>query len=267
VTDLGYYELDQGMRLRRLDDPAMHAWMKKHVAIPQGFVTADAASVFYIDDAGRRWRLPKGDPAFDPLTGAGLARIDREVVTERDLFSCHGTFYELPAENAGSFAKIRPIASHRFRITDYCSYRGLLVLTGVKPHSQAAQANQHIVRSDDGKAALWVGVVDDLWKLGKPVGRGGPWNDTSVEADQPSDPYLMAGYDCKRLRLSHKSSRPVTMRVEVDLTGDGHWVVYRRFEVPPGQPIEHEFSPAFQAYWVRVVADQRCVATAQLSYE
>jgi len=237
------------------------------VAIPQGFVTADAASVLYIDDAGRRWRLPKGDPAFDPLTGAGLARLDREVVTERDLFSCHGTFYELPAENAGGFAKIRPIASHRFRITDYCSYRGLLVLTGVKPHSQAAQANQHIVRSDDGKAALWVGVVDDLWKLGKPVGRGGPWSDTSVEADQPSDPYLMAGYDCKRLRLSHKSSRPVTMRVEVDLTGDGHWVVYRRFEVPPGQPIEHEFSPAFQAYWVRVVADQRCVATAQLSYE
>lgn len=267
VADVGYYELDGAMRLRRVDDPAAHAWMKKNVAIPQGFVTADAASVLYIDDAGRHWRLPKGDPAFDRLTGVGLARIDREVVTERDLFSCHGTFYELPAENAGGFAKIRPIASHRFCITDYGSYRGLLVLTGVDGLSQGARGNRHIVQSEDGKAALWVGVVDDLWKLGKPVGRGGPWNGTAVAAGQPSDPYLMTGYDRKRLTLSHTWGQPVTMRVEVDLTGDGHWAVYRKFAVPPGQPIEHEFSPAFQAYWVRVVADRQCVATAQLSYE
>ena len=60
------------------------------------------ARVLYVDDAGRRWRLPKGDEAFDTLTSAGAYRVDREVVTERDLFNCHGTFYELPAENPPS---------------------------------------------------------------------------------------------------------------------------------------------------------------------
>ena len=93
----------------------------------------------YVDDDGRRWRLPKGDAAFDELTGRGLSRIDREVVTERDLFNCHGTFYELPAENAGGFAKIRPITTHNRLIHDYCSYRGLLVmLTGI--HGGAGQS-------------------------------------------------------------------------------------------------------------------------------
>jgi hypothetical protein len=28
------------------------------------------------------------------------------------------------------------------------------------------QKSEHIFRSADGKAILWAGVVDDLWKLG-----------------------------------------------------------------------------------------------------
>jgi len=37
------------------------------------------------------------------------------------------------------------------------------------------QSNDRVIRSDDGKAAVWAGVIDDLWKLGKPHGSGGPW--------------------------------------------------------------------------------------------
>ena len=29
-----------------------------------------------------------------------------------------------------------------------------------------------IVRSADGRAAVWIGVVDDLWELGRPRGTG-----------------------------------------------------------------------------------------------
>ena len=95
----------------------------------------------------------------------------------------------MPAENADGFAKIRPVASHNFRIHDYASYRGMLVMTGIDPD---AGAGEHIVRSDDGQAAVWLGVADDLWELGKPVGHGGPWKNTAVTADAPSDPYLLA---------------------------------------------------------------------------
>lgn len=251
------------MQLRRVEDGQAHQWLKKNMAIPQAVLSVDAASVLYIDDSGRRWRLPKGDPAFDDLTGAGQLRIDREVVAERDLFNCHGTFYELPAENAGGFAKIRPITTHNRRIMDYCSYRGLLVLTGI----QGGAGNRHIIRSDDGEAALWVGVVDDLWKLGKVVGRGGPWKDSPVKADAPSDPYLMTGYDAKRLTLWHAHPQTVAMRVEVDITGDGHWVTYRSFAVAPGTATHHTFPAAFGAYWFRVTADTDCTATAWLVYE
>ena len=84
---------------------------KENAAVPSGVYSVDSASVLYIDDGARRYRLPKGDPAFDKPGPLGAERIDREVCTERDLFNCHGTFYELPAKNAGGFAKIRPIAA------------------------------------------------------------------------------------------------------------------------------------------------------------
>jgi hypothetical protein len=109
----------------------MYSFINESFAIPKEVVTIDEASVLVIDDSGRRWRLPKGNEAFTDLTDAGALRICREVATERDLFNCHGTFYELPAENADGYAKIRPVASHNFRINDYASYRGLLIMTGL----------------------------------------------------------------------------------------------------------------------------------------
>jgi len=253
------------MRLRRVNDPDAHKWLKENVAIPTGVITADAASVLYIDDSGRRYRLPKGDASFDHAGPLGLERIDREVCTERDLFNYHGTFYELPAKNAGGFAKIRPIATHNRHITDYCSWRGLLVLAGMADDAPAG--NEHIVRSDDGRCALWFGAVDDLWKLGKAVGRGGPWKDTPVQAGQPSDPYLMTGYDRKTLALSHQSNRNITIRIDVDIDGNGTWKTYKAFDVPPGRTVEYRFPDAFGAYWGRTVALQDTVATAQLIYE
>jgi hypothetical protein len=262
ISDVGYYELDHALQLRAVEDAAAHIYVKEKTAIPREVITVDAASVLIVDDKGRRWRLPKTDDAYDEPTRAGRLRICREVATERDVFSAHGTFFELPAENADGFAKIRPIATHRFRVMDYCSYRGLLVLTGVRAD---AVVDEHTIRSNDGKAALWAGAIDDLWKLGKPVGRGGPWRDSIIKAGQSSDPYLLWGYDQRQLSLT--ADTPVNIRVEVDLTGEGHWVTYQTFSVAPGKSVEHAFPVAFQAYWLRVTADNDCTATATLKYQ
>ncbi|MCP4644235.1 MAG: hypothetical protein GY851_27580, partial [bacterium] len=259
----GYYELDVDMQLRHVDDPRAHKWLKRHVAVPKGVLEADAASVLYVDDEGQRFRLPKGDPAFDEPSLIPL-RVDREVCTERDLFNCHGTFYELPAENAGGFAKIRPIATHNRRITDYCSWRGLLVMTGI---AEEAVDNPHIIRSGDGACAVWVGAVDDLWSFGKPVGHGGPLHATVVKAGKPSDPYLMTGFDKKTLALHHDSQETVEFTVEVDIAGTGLWQPYKRFTVPAGERVSYTFPDAFQAYWVRVTANRKCRATAWFEYE
>ena len=265
IEDVGYYEIGVDMKLRRANDPEAHRWLKENVAIPTDAVTIDSASVLFVDDSGRRFRLPKGDPTFNEPGPLGVERIDREVCTERDLFNCHGTFYELPAENAGGFAKIRPIATHNRRIKDYCSWRGLLVMTGIAKNAPAA--NRHIIRSEDGRCALWVGAVDDLWELGKPVGRGGPWKDTWTKAGQPSDPYLMTGYDRKTLSLSHRENAPVRIRIQVDIDGNGNWQTYKSFRVPPNRMVEYKFPAGFSAYWLRTVADRDARATAQLRYE
>jgi hypothetical protein len=261
---VGTYELGSDMTLRLMDDPSADEWLRKNLAIPTRVLTVEPSSILYVDDAGQRWRLPKASADYTHPGPFGIERVDREVVTERDLFNAGGTFYELPAENTGGFAKIRPIATHGLHIQDYCSWRGLLVVSGL---GVTATDDPHVIRSADGRCAVWVGAVDDLWKLGKPHGVGGPWLDTPVRKGQPSDPYLMTGFDQKRLTLSHRGTSDVTIRIEVDISGTGLWQTYRTFTIPPHASEMHSFPPGFGAYWLRVTADADVNATAQLRYE
>ncbi|WP_057938017.1 hypothetical protein [Algoriphagus resistens] len=260
----GYYELDGQMNLVKKDDPETADFIKDKFAIAKGVVAVDASSVLVIDDSGRRWRLPLGEKAFDPLTVNGTMRIAREVATERDLFNAHGTFYELPAENADGFAKIRPVASHQFKVHDFASYRGLLVLSGLQ---KGAKDGEHIIISEDGKASVWVGAIDDLWKLGKPTGTGGPWKDTRVKANVPSDPYLIGFYDQKSLSLSHDSDQEITFILEVEPIGHGPWMTYKEIKVPANETIHFEFPETFQSRWIRFKTTSACSATAWLTYK
>ncbi len=250
---IGTYILDAALKLK----PAPPLAKEKEVTLPTGILNVDDASVLYTDDKGKRWRLPKGDPGLS----AQNHRVCREVATERDLFNAHGTFYELPADNAGGFSKVRPVATHNLLIHDYCSYRGLFIISGIATN---APDNPHIIRSSDGKTALWAGAIDDIWKLGKPVGIGGPWKKTKVEANIPSDPYLLTAYDKKTLTL--EADQALTITAEIDLTGEGRWAPYARFEVKPGAAATHVFPEDFQAYWIRFQASAPCTASAQLDY-
>lgn len=260
---LGVYDLDGDLNLVRKDDPAGLKWTSEHAAIPVGVLEVDEASVLLIDEKGR-WRLPKSDSPRELEGPLGPERVCREVATERDLLHAHGTFYELPAENSGGIAKIRPIASHAFRITDYASYRGMIVLSGLSK-SVTNGDNPHIVRSEDGKCALWCGVIDDLWRLGKARGVGGPWKDAEVKANEPSDPYLMSGYDIKSVTLKQEGEATATVRIELDLSGDGHWHVWREVPLDDGKSVT--ISIPLDAYWIRFVCDKNVTATAMLKYE
>ena len=262
-TPAEVYELDANLNLA----PARDAEVQKEIAavtnIPRGILTTDGASAIYCDEKNHRWRFPGTDPVYGALADGGVVRIAREVCTERDLFNCQGTFYELPADNAGGVAKVRPIATHRLKIQDYVSYRGLLVLTGV----QDGVANPHIVRSADKRAAVWLGAVDDLWKLGKPRGQGGPWKHSAVKAGDPSDPYLMNGFDRKSLDLTNEGPAETRIRCEVDVAGDGHWATLKSFDLKPACSTHYDFPSWFQACWVRFVSTEATVASAVLNYE
>ena len=260
---IGRYVLNESMQIQKDESDIEWSRMQQGGGIPsrEGILEVDNSSVIYIDDRGRRFRLPH-NPNFLSSPPLGYGRVCREVATERDLFNCHGTFFELPAVNAGGFAKIRPISTHNLQINDYCSYRGLLVLSGVNLNE--AGGNRHILKSDDGKVALWVGAIDDLWELGKPVGIGGVWMDTEVAAHTYSDPYLMTGYDKKSLML--KSSKSTTITVEVDISGEGDWCRFKTFKVKGGEVVDYIFPSAFQAYWIRFTTQDDTIASTQLTY-
>jgi hypothetical protein len=256
LDDGGYYELNPEMEFTKIDDAKKASELIEAVAQPAESFSVDAASVILEED-GKRYRFPKNENYADD----NGSRVCREVATERDLLNLHGTFYELPARNAQGVAKVRPVATHNLTIHDFCSHNGLLLFTGLDAETQS----KHIIRSADGKAAIWAGVVDDLWKLGKPRGQGGPWKDSAVKAGVPSDPYLMTAYDKKGVELSAFSDAKITL--EVDIDGTELWVPYETFEVKAGEPLKHEFPEGFSAYWVRAVSNSDTTASVVFTYE
>lgn len=263
VEEVGYFEAGADVALRPVDDPEAHAWLKRHAAIDEGVFEVDAASVIVRGEDGTRYRLPRGPEAYDELTEELALRAKRDVVTERSLLHARGTFYELPDPLAGGVAKLRPIATHDRLIADFCSWRGLLVLAGV---SLEAEADGHAFFTEDRSAALWFGVVDDLWGLGRPTGVGGPWLETAVVAGEASDPYLLRGYEQRSLEVSHLGTEEVSFVLEIDLTGEGYWVRLAELTVAAGVKTRYRFDDSLGAYWARLVPSQTCTATARFLY-
>lgn len=258
--EIGTYALDTNLNLKaaKLDAKTADA-VRSTMIKPEG-VSFDGGSVLVVED-GKRYRLPL-DRRF--LNMPPNARVAREVATERDLFNCGGTFYELPARNAQGMAKIRPIASHPFAVFDYASFCGLMFISGMS--DTPAANNPHVIVSDDGKFSLWAGSIDDLWKLGKPVGEGCAWQNQAVENGSVSDPFLLTGYDKKTLKIS--SENDVKIAVEIDVDGTGLWLEYGVIDVKGGEAFEKLMPENFSGYWVRFRAlGESPSITASLLYE
>ncbi|MBN1669988.1 MAG: hypothetical protein JXR37_03080 [Kiritimatiellae bacterium] len=208
------------------------------------------------------YRLPKASHTYDQMWQTEWPRI-RETEHERFLMDCHGMFYELsPWAYEGRIWGVRPISTHLWVLGDFCSYRGMLVL-GADNASPAGKSNPFCGEPQSG---LWFGKTDDLWQFGKPGGWGGPWWEAAVQAGEPSDPYLMTGFDKKVVHLAHDADAAVTFTVEADFLGNGTWKTYGVFTVSAKGYVHHEFPSGYSAHWVRVTADRACRATAYFTY-
>ncbi|RYD68754.1 MAG: hypothetical protein EOP83_00035 [Verrucomicrobiaceae bacterium] len=270
VSTHRYHRIGGDLELKDVANPTAESSLRSGAALSQSYGSdggltfttgSDAASAWLKQGTTATFRLPKLDRLYEAPFAAGWARAAREAVTERQLLNFHGTFYEYPRDVSGGIRKMRALATHGKRITDFASWRGLLVLTGVLDD---APASNKLVRNPDGTAALWLGEIDDLWRMGEPRGKGGPWSNTAVTANTASDPYLMYGYDRKELTLT--TTNATTITVEVDFLADNTWSTYQTFNLSAGQALNHVFPVGFHAHWVRVKSSAATTATAQFIY-
>jgi len=258
TDDRTAFELDATLKLTPASPlVASETWASTHFT--SGVVTDDGASLVYVDDQGRTWRFPKAAASCP----AAYGRVCREVCTERDLFAAGGTFFELPAGHSGGFAKTRAVASPKRPIADYASWRGLLVLA-FEGGAKAAFAPKTVETPVAG-LSLWLGATDDIWKLGKPTGVGGPWKNTLVRAGEASDAYLANGYDRKKVLLT--SALATTITLEADPNGEGSWYPVESCPLAAGETRTLELSASFNASWLRVRSSADTIATATFVYE
>ncbi|MEJ7769219.1 MAG: hypothetical protein WKF89_15475, partial [Chitinophagaceae bacterium] len=188
------------------------ALVEKLLALKKDF-DMDEASVIIKDKTGT-FRLPRTSAVYDQPFASGWPRGIRELESERFMLNAHGTLYEVGRESG--YAAIRPVTTHKKKIVDFCTWRGLLVISGTKLN---ATNDGHYFSADGNKNGLWFGAIDDMWKLGKPVGEGGVWKNSSIKANNPSLPYLMTGYDKKKIQLTSDKEVVITLEVDVDLNG------------------------------------------------
>ncbi|NQX39300.1 hypothetical protein SAMN05421820_102329 [Pedobacter steynii] len=214
--------------------------------------TVDDASVMIKDKTGT-FRLPLNSGVYETFA----SRVKREIESERFMLNIQGTFYEAGRESG--LVAIRPIATHKKKIVDFCTWRGLLVLSGTKLN---AGADGHYFGT--GTNGLWYGAIDDIWKMGKPVGEGGVWKNTDVKAKTASLPYLMTGYDHKTVSITADKDVNITLEINFDLTG---FYTYKTFALKAGQTLNHVFPAGFSAHWVKAIADKDCKATVWFKYK
>ncbi len=222
---------------------------------------ASAILKLYLPRTGwQTYRLPKATHTQDHAWTTEWPRL-REIESERWLLDASGLFYEVPAMTyADRLWGIRPVASHLRIVADFCSWNGLLVMAG----DQTTPIGDFNAAVGQPQSNLWFGKSDDLWQWGKPQGWGGPWWESAVAAGAPSDPFLMCGFEHKCLHVS--ADAPVTVAVQIDFRGDGHFYTASTVAVPAGGAATHVFPDGFSAHWVRLVPDADCTATAQFVY-
>jgi len=243
-----------------------------------------------IGDTWTRYRLPKASSGYEYYWSLEWTRI-RELEHERYIIDASGMFYEIsPVTYEGRVWGLRPISTHLRVVPDFTIYRGLLVMGGnqISPNMELDWWRTDRTKNEgkdtggtldldarmdnnplagEPQTGLWFGAVDDLWtKFGKPKGWGGVWWDDPVEADAPSDPFLMTGFDHKSMHIAHDSNEAVDFKVEIDFLGNGSFKTYQVISVPPNGYVSHAFPDGFGAHWIRLTASRNCKASGYFHY-
>lgn len=246
-----YSEINEKIQVERnIADSSSQ--MDRLLALKKSY-TVDKASPIIKDRTGT-FRIPRGASGYENFQ----YRDKREIESERFMLNIQGTFYEVGRE--AGFIAMRPVTTHHKKIVDFCTWRGLLVMSGTRAGS--IKDGHYFGEAEQG-AGLWYGAVDDLWKLGKPKGEGAVWIDSEVKDGQESLPFLMTGYDQKQVRIVADKDVTITLLVDFDLNG---FHKYKSFDVKANRPVIFQFPDGFSAHWVKAHVNKACKTTVDFIY-
>lgn len=259
-----YISIDESLIFKEFPYDETSKQIALNLVADELIIGADSASIYYTDKEGEKWRLPWGTGEYNEWYNNAPQRNIREVATERSLMNVGGIFYELPRDISGGIKKIKPISTHNKAIVDFCSWRGLMAISGTKPD---ATTDEHYFCDSKDDSGLWLGTIDDLWSFGKPTGKGGPLLNTMIKAGELSDPFLMLGFDEKKLVLSHDSDDTVSFEILADFNGEGEFKLIEVIQVKSGDNKTFVFPDGFSANWVKLKSNKNCTATAIFHYQ
>lgn len=258
----GLFEWDGKGKWKRLSGkPHMDVAARENMGQVMFATGWDESSVLFsalVKGQWQQYRLPKGSHVFEQAWQTEWMRI-REVETEHFMVDIHGMFYELqPIAFEDRIWGLKPVCNHLRIIPDYCSFRGTFAAGG----NETTPNQDNYLLGGQPQSGIWFGKTDDLWTWGKPQGWGGPWRKSEIKAGEPSDPFLMTGFDRKVLHLH--MNKVATVSIEIDFLGNGSWEPYAKIRV--ANYAYHVFPPGFSAQWVRVTSDVATQGSAQFIY-
>ena len=206
--------------------------------------------------------LPKATYNNDPSHGwfTEWPRI-RSIGNGKMMMDMHGMFYDFPETfSANNTAGIKPMGSHLRYIPDFLNWNNQIVLatdeTSIQGNRLAGQPQSN----------LWFGSYDELSNWGPATGYGAIWLKDKVEANKPSDAYLMAGFDNRILHLKNYEDIPVKITMEIDANGDNNWKEYKSIRLEKGAYQYHIFDEGLKTEWIRLVSNSNSKLTAAFHF-
>jgi hypothetical protein len=87
-----------------------------------------------------------------------------------------------------------------------------------------------------------------------------------VTAGEPSDPYLMTGFEHKCVHVQNLGSRAATVTIEAGPSGNGRFGSITSITAGAGELATYVFPSGFSCHWARLVSDTDAALTAQFFY-
>lgn len=119
----------------------------------------------------------------------------------------------------------------------------MLVLAGNK---KSANPDGHYFKTGDGQEGLWLGSVEDIWKMDSPHGEGDAFIG-GVQVGSISDAFLFGGYEKKELVITSNVYATVEIQLDYGDELDWAWRKYMTVNVSPTQPYTYEFPEGLSA--------------------